>query len=209
MERVNASLFRFGSPNRRGVSYTYLLLREEGNLLVGHQSCPSAQDIEDIDGLGGIESQWICHRHDMLRDRGHETLYEKFGCPLYHHKQDGAGIRKKTKCPTDHYGDEGLEYGPDFEVFYWPTCTAGHCIFRWRYRGKYYLFTSHAVYASGKEWKLGLNKSRMEALRSQQEVIASLQVDYIFPGYSALEESGYCRLDDQAKRSFARAVAAI
>ena len=59
MERVFANLYRIGAPNQRGVSYTYFLVRKEGNLLVGHQSQPSAADIDEIEQLGGVDSQWI------------------------------------------------------------------------------------------------------------------------------------------------------
>ena len=62
MERVFANLYRIGGvKNSRGASYSYLLLRKGGNLLVCHQSGPSEQEIAEIEQLGGIASQWICH----------------------------------------------------------------------------------------------------------------------------------------------------
>lgn len=48
-----------GSPNRRGISYTYLLLQKAGNLLIGHQSRPSADEMDEIAVLGGVESQCL------------------------------------------------------------------------------------------------------------------------------------------------------
>ena len=75
MERVLTNLYRIGAPNRRGTSYTYLLVRKDGNLLIGHQSQPSKRDIGEIEKLGGIDSQWICHQHDTLTDDVHEDLH--------------------------------------------------------------------------------------------------------------------------------------
>ncbi|MBT4099702.1 MAG: hypothetical protein HOM68_15310 [Gemmatimonadetes bacterium] len=208
MERVFANLYRMGAPNRRGTSYSYLLVRKEGNLLVAHQSAPSRADIAEIKKLGGIESQWVCHQHDTLTDGAHEDLHDRFGCVLHHHTQDRPAVRKKTKCPVEQHGNEGLQYAPDFEVMYWPTCTSGHCIFRWRSRGKYYLFTSHAIYAQGNKWELQFNPRRMDQIGPQLSQLAKAQVDYVFPGYSPADESGFYRLNDQTRKSLAKAMKA-
>ena len=208
MERVFANLYRIGAPNRRGVSYTYLLVRKEGNLLVSHQTRPSTEDIDEIERLGGVDSQWICHHHDTITGGLHEDLHARFGCVLHHHRTDRASVRKKTKCPTVQYGNEGLLYGSDFEALYFPTCTAGHCIFRWRHRGKYYLFTSHAIYVRDNEWDLQFNQHRMDHWRPQLASLEKLRVDYLFPGYSSADEMGFYRLNDQTRKSLAKALRA-
>jgi len=209
MERVFANLYRIGALNRRGTSYTYLLVRKDGNLLIAHQSPPSTNDIGEIEKLGGVDSQWICHQHDALTDGVHEDLHTRFGCVLHHHSRDRPAVRKKTKCPTEQHGDEGLQYGSDFEVMYWPTCTSGHCIFRWHSRGKYYLFTSHAIYARDQDWDLQCNKRRLDDLRPQLSKLAKSRVDYVFPGYSSTEERGFYKLNDEARRSLANAMKAV
>ena len=208
MERVFANLYRIGSPNDRGMSYTYFLVRKEGNLLVGHQSQPSRKDIAEMKKLGGLDSQWICHQHDTITDGVHEDLHDRFGCVLHHHTQDRPAVRKKTKCPTEQHGNEGLTYGSDFEAIYWPTCTSGHCIFRWRSRGKYYLFTSHAIYLQDDAWDLQCNKWHMDHLRRQLARLSKLQVDYGFPGYAPADELGFYRLNDQTRKSLTKAMKA-
>ena len=91
---------------------------------------------------------------------------------------------------------------------YWPTCTSGHCIFRWQSRGKYYLFTSHAIYAHDNEWDLQCNKWHMGHLRPQLDRLSKLRVDYVFPGYSPSDESGFYRLNDETRKSLAKAMKA-
>ena len=79
MERIFANLYRCSAPNRRGTSHTYLLVRKEGNLLIGHQTAPQPEDFDEIEKLGGIHSQWICHHHDTIRNGVHEALHARFG----------------------------------------------------------------------------------------------------------------------------------
>jgi hypothetical protein len=201
MEKVFANLYRVGAPNRRGTSHTYLLVRKEGNLLVCHQTRPSTGDIKEIKALGGIESQWICHNHDTVGDGFHEDMHDQFDCKLYHHKEERKAVRRKTKCPEVQYGDEGLKVDSDFEALYFPACTKGHSVFRWRYRGKYYLFTSHAMYLHENKWDIQC-RPRPEAVKLDE-----LQVDYVFPGYSSPEEDGFYRLNDSTKKSLSKALA--
>ena len=203
MERIFANLYRCGStPNKRGLSHSYLLVRKEGNLLVCHQSGPSAADMKEIKKLGGIDSQFICHNHDTLRNGLHEELHAKFGCELHHHLGEKKAVRRKTKCPQNLFGDEGLNVGSDFQALYFPACTEGHSVYRWRSRGKYSLFTSHSMYIHDNKWNIHCR------VRPQAAEVAKLQVDYVFPGYTALEDESFYRLDDRLKRSFSRTIRA-
>ena len=205
MERIFANLYRASTGgNRRGTSHTYFLKRGEGNILVCHQSRPSSADIDEMEGMGGVQGQFICHQHDAVKDGFHEGMHERFGCQLYHHKADRAALRKKTKCPYVQFDDEGLQYSDDFEVVFLPTCTAGHSIFRWHSRGKYYLFTSHAIYMNEGQWDLQFNPHRQ--WQPLLQGVAKLHVDYVFPGYTADEE--FYRLDDAARRSLSGALRA-
>jgi hypothetical protein len=200
MERVFANLYRMGAGNKRGVSYTYLLVRKEGNILVCHQTRPSDADMEEIDGLGGIGSQWVCHNHDVVRNGFHEAAYERFGCSLHHHKGERQAVRKKTKCPLETFGDEGLIFDTDFDALFFPACTAGHSLYRWKYRGKYYLFTSHAMYLNEGDWRIQC-RPQPEAAR-----IDKLQIDYVFPGYSPPQEQGFYRLDDRTRKALSEKI---
>lgn len=209
MERVFENLYRISAPHSMGMSYTYLLARKQGNLLVCHGSLPSADDAAEIAELGGIDSQWICHQHDALPGDAHKSLHRRFGCVLHLHSRDRPAVRKKTKCPVEQHGDAGLQYAPDFEVVYWPSCTSGHCIFRWLNRNKYYLFTSHAMYSHDGQWQLQCNKRRADDLRPHSTRLSQEQVDYVLPGYLPVEQSGFYRLNKDTRRSLAEAMSAL
>lgn len=213
MERIFANLYRFSAvanKKRNIMSHSYLLLRKEGNVMICHtKSGPPKEEFEAIEKLGGVGSQWVSHHHDIVKDGFHEALNARFGCELHYHRADRAGVRGKTKCPFEQFDDEGVEYGTDFEALYLPTCSVGHAVYRWRCRGKYYLFTSHAVYLRNGEWDLRFNDRRSELWRPHLGNLEKLRVDYVFPGYTEEGDDGeFYRLTDNDRKGFAKAVKA-
>ena len=53
-----------------------LLLRKEGNLMICHnKSGPSEEEFERIEELGGVNSQWVSHHHDIITDDFYEGLH--------------------------------------------------------------------------------------------------------------------------------------
>jgi hypothetical protein len=203
MERIFANLYRCGStPNRRGLSHSYLLVRKEGNLLICHQTGPSAADIKEIKKLGGIDKQFLCHNHDTLRDGLHEELHAKFGCELYHHEDERKKVRRKTKCPQVTFDEKGLQLGSDFEALYFPACSEGHSIYRWKSRGKYFMITSHSMYIHDDKWDIQCR------IRPAAAKVAKLHVDYVFPGYTGVEDESFYRINDKLQKSFGRTIRA-
>jgi hypothetical protein len=59
------------------------------------------------------------------------------------------------------------------------------------------------------EWNIDTNKGHLEDLRPQPARLRKLRVDYIFPGYSLAREIGFYRLNDQTRKSFAKALKAV
>jgi len=195
MEPILPDVIRFSGPcTKKKLGHSFLLLRKEGNILVACHSGPrSPEELDEVERLGGIDSQWVCHQHDVNRDGLHEALYARFGCKLHHHYRDETGVHKRTQCPVEHFGDEGLGYGADFEAHYYPSCMDGHSIYRWRHGGNCFLFTSHSFYLRDNEWDLFVPegpKKRRDLMRPQLPKIAKLRVDYVLPGYTEAEAEG-------------------
>ena len=106
-EKVFQNLYRVdGALNKRGQSYTYLLVRKEGNILIGHQSVPSAADIREVKKLGGIAHQFICHSHHTLRDGEdkardpHAELHAAFGGDAAPPRGGEEGGSAEDQMPT-------------------------------------------------------------------------------------------------------------
>lgn len=208
MDHILPNVIRFSGPyTKKELGHSFLLLRDAGNVFVACHSDPrSPEELEQIEQLGGIDSQWVCHQHDVSRDGLHEQLHETFGCKLHYHFRDEKGVQKRTSCPVEHFGDDGLTYSEDFEAHYYPSCMDGHTLYRWQHNGHYLLFTSHSFRLSADQWQLFVPlgpAKRRELMRPQLPKVARLRVDYVLPGYSANEEAGegFYRLNNKTRRS--------
>ncbi len=221
MERVFSNLYRFGGESgKRGQSHSYLLVRKTGNLFICYQSVPTPEEVKEIKQLGGIASQWVCHHHDVNRKGGHDGLLRAFGCALRLHKADRSAARVKTKCTLETFGDSGLTLDEDFEAIYMPMFTRGNTVFRWRNRGKYYLFSSHTIVPIGDGWRISLNRHtgrpwgtncriwQAQAMRPALARLKDLHVDYVFPGYTEAEDETFYRLDEGKMRTLSGAMQA-
>ena len=209
MERIFPNLFRFtDEPYRRGRRFTYLLKRKQGNLLLTCQDGSVRDHFKDIEKLGGIDTQFINHNHDMGGEL-HEAIHKRFGAKLFHHKAEKKKVEAKTKCPHEEFGDDGLQVGSDFEAIYFPSCTAGLSLYRWRHQGVHFLFTSHVIKMVQGDWHVSLHmKKSPPGLGPQFAQIAKLPVDYVLPNVCAYGQEEYHRFNDFTRKSFGTALRA-
>ncbi|HJP29508.1 MAG: sugar-binding protein [Candidatus Latescibacteria bacterium] len=207
MEKLFANIYRMGRSNPRGTSYTYFLKRPKGNLLVVHGTAPTDEDLVEIETLGGIDSQWVCHSHDAIKGTTHKQIHERFGAPLHVHRIDRGRVRSKARCEMDVFEGDGTTLGDDFEAFFLPTCSPGHSVYRWKSRGKYYLFTSHAMYYRDDAWDLQFN--RHNDWHGHVGPLSKQHIDYVLPGYAPSEEKGFYSLDDEMRKGLAKALRAV
>lgn len=189
MERIFPNLYSF-SDGPRGptekMSYTYLLVRDQGNLLVRHWGLSSVFDyIHEIDNLGGIDRQLIAHDHDAKRGDLHDQLFERFGCKLNYHLAERKAVRAKTKCPVQEFGDAGLQLDSDFQAHYFPGHTQGMSIFIWRDQGNCFLFPSHVIRIPSDEWIIQFDPELAPHLHEQFTELSHIHMDYLIPGASA------------------------
>ena len=200
MDKIFPGVYRF-SIGKRGRSYTYLLVRKQGNLLICHANRGSSvvDFLDEIEQLGGIARQFVSHSHDAARGELHELLYERFGCTLSYHERDRKKIAKKTECPVSEFGDEGLELGSDFRAI-----DIGHTVFHWSNRGKHYLFPGHAIERHDDEW--GIHMHPFFDLRAPLADLADLQVDYLLPGHTSPRKEEYHTFTSRSLRAYHQAL---
>ena len=160
MEQIFMNLYRITDElQSRGRKYSYLIVREEGNLLLICRRALVSNHFEKIDQLGGVETQFVYHSHDAPGTHIDE-VHSRFGSKLYYHQAEREEIREKTQCPGVEFGDEGLQLGSDFHALFFPGHTPGHTIFRWQSGGKHYWFISHVVGRNGAKWDVGFNPAK-------------------------------------------------
>ena len=211
MKRINANLYRFDSKPRgksKTVSYSYLIVRKRGNLLICNQNCLVTDHLNEIEALGGIHIQLLVSYVDAKKGDYHETLHTRFGCKLCYHQDERKMARTKTKCPEVTFGDNGLlRLGPDFEAHHFPNrCQNGNSLFRWRCRGKHYLFTDHVLARTDGKWGLEFHPELWPEKRSLFAGLTKLEVDGLLPGNSTILGEEVCHLTDRTRKSFRAAI---
>ena len=79
MERIFSNLYRFtDEPFRKGRKYSYLLVRKQGNLLLPFKGGSVRDHFDEIEALGGVDTQFITHSHDAIKGF-HEEVFDRFG----------------------------------------------------------------------------------------------------------------------------------
>lgn len=210
MERIFANLYRFvDEPFHKGKKYSYLLLRKQGNLMLCHfkRPCSVTEHFDEIERLGGVHAQFVTHNHESTSI--HDQFHARFGCKLYYHKAERAAVRRKSKCASEVFGDDGLQLDTDFQAVFFPGDTPGTTIYRWRYRGKHLWFTGHVANLVDGDWRIRLKPNSKPQLRSQFAELPKLPVDYVFPcrTHYGLEE--FYRLTDETRKSFRKTLKGI
>jgi hypothetical protein len=195
MECIFPNLYRFTDFWSKGRRYGYLVVRREGNLLLHGFVSSLYSHFEDIDKLGGVDLQFITHYHD-LNPEFHEKAYDRFGCKLCYHKAAGAKVRERTNCPSNEFGNHGLQLGSDFEVVYFPGHTRGHSVHRWCHQRKEFLFSGHVMKLVDGNWELFFNPTVAPIDADFDDFI---ETDFLLPTSSYFGEEEYHTFIEQTR----------
>ncbi len=219
MEKIFPNLYRFtDESHRKETLYSFLLVREDGNLLLPAQGGSVIDHFDAIDELGGVNKQLVTHNHDVSGPV-HEAVQERFGAKLHHHSAEQEAVTEKTSCETEGFGDEGLALGSDFRAIYFPSCCVGSSVFHWQNEGACYLFTSHVINRVEGEWKMDLDLWQYRNLRDWEDdascpdprpgltEIGELQLNYTMPNVWKEGMEEYHRFDPDSRKSFSEALA--
>ncbi len=202
MERIFPNLYRFTDFRSRSRSYSYLLVRKEGNLLLPGFFTSLCDHFKDIDKMGGIDLQFITHYHD-LNPEFHEKAHDHFGCKLCYHKAAGATVRKQTKCPAEEFSNDGLQLGSDFEAVYFPGHTPGHSVHRWRHRRKQFVFSGHVMKLVDGVWELFFNPTKADKGTRFDDFA---EADHLLPTSSPYGTEEFHTFNGHTRTSFNEAV---
>lgn len=209
MQKIFPSLYRadFGPRGAdKQMSHSYLLVRKQGNLLICHCNRGSniLDHLDEIEALGGIDTQFVPHFHDAKRGDLHQQLYDRFGCEICYHEGERQSMRTKTKCPEREFGNEGLQLGSDFEAHFFPGHTPGMSVFTWKHRGKRFLFPSHVIGLEDKAWRTSFAPHLAPDQKSRFGELAKMDIDVWVRGGSAEGRQAYHVLTSMEKKALKR-----
>jgi glyoxylase-like metal-dependent hydrolase (beta-lactamase superfamily II)/ferredoxin len=139
-ERLDDGVFLCGfhSPSSFGAA-SYLLLREEGNVLVDSPRF-AAPLVKRIEELGGVSTMFLTHQDDVA---DHRKFRERFGCGRVIHADDvGADT---ADCERKLTGVEPVELAEDLVAIPVPGHTPGSmCLLA---RGRFLFTGDHLAWS--------------------------------------------------------------
>jgi glyoxylase-like metal-dependent hydrolase (beta-lactamase superfamily II) len=156
---------------------TFLLEREQGNLLVYGTAVP-ADEAESIAELGGAVRHYLNHWHEA--DIAGEGALGALGVPLFCHENERAEVAR-TQAVAGTFAARHLD-GDDFEVIPIPGHTSGATAYLWDSGRHRCLFTGDTLYLREGEWVAAvLESSDRNAYIESLERIKGLDFDVLVP----------------------------
>ena len=166
----------------------FLLQREGGNLLI-YRSGFLEQDLEEVNGLGGIRRQYLNHHHEA--SPACDWVAETFGAPLHVHEDDARATSEI--CEVSETFSERHKIGDDFEVIPIPGHTDGATAFLWDTGEHRALFTGDTVFFGRGRWRAAVldGISDRERYIESLQLIRSLDFDLVVPGIALAGQPYY------------------
>ena len=166
----------------------YLLVREQGNLLI-YRSAALEQDVEAVNDLGGIWRQYLNHHHEA--SPACDWVTKTFDAPLHVHEEDAPAASET--CNVKGTFSERHKLDDDFEVVPIPGHTGGATAFLWDTGEHRVLFTGDTIFFSRGRWRAAVLEgvSDRERYIESLELIRTLDFDLIVPGIAPAGEPYY------------------
>jgi hypothetical protein len=170
----------------------YLLQREGGNLLL-YRSAALEQDVETVNGLGGISRQYLNHHHEA--SPACDWVANTFGAPLHVHEDDAAAAAEI--CSVDATFSERHKLDEDFEVIPIPGHTGGATAFLWDSGQHRVLFTGDTIFFGRSKWRAAVldGVSDRDRYIESLELMRTLDFDLVVPGIAAAGRPYYSFTD--------------
>jgi len=153
-------------------AHAYFLRRPEGNVLI--YSTGHAEEIAHIAEMGGIQYQYLSHRHEAGPSL--KIIKRRFASTLCCDEKEGAAISKS--CEVDLTFSENTRHFADIEIIATPGHTDGSTSFLYKSpSGQTFLFTGDTFLQSNGQWRTivssgdgGSSESLIESLQTYREL---------------------------------------
>ncbi|TGL64879.1 MBL fold metallo-hydrolase [Leptospira sarikeiensis] len=158
-------------------AFSYLILREEGNVLVDSpRYLPSL--IEKIKNLGGIKYHFLTHRDDI---GDHEKFHENFGTERIIHEGDLSAV---SDAEIILKGNEPFQLSEDLLIIPGPGHTRGHCTLL--YNNKFLFSGDHLAFDPERERLVAFRSACWYSWEEQTKSMRQLQnydFEWLLPGH--------------------------
>ncbi|EJP18148.1 MBL fold metallo-hydrolase [Leptospira interrogans] len=158
-------------------AFSYLILRENGNILVDSPRFVSSL-ADKIESLGGIRYHFLTHQDDVA---DHQKFKEKFGCDRIIHEND---LKSLPSAEIVLKGEKVFELDNEVKMIPVPGHTQGHSVLLYKNR---FLFTGdHLAYDPLKDRLIAFKNvcwySWQEQINSMKK-LKNYSFEWVLPGH--------------------------
>ena len=188
----------YRDPGCDGFGYSFLLKREEGNVLIPRMGKYTTihQEYGAIESLGGIKIVFITDYH--FGGASSEEIAVKFGAEVLSSIIERPKLKKKGLNVLQTFRCERHFLERDMEIIPTPGHTSGGVCLLWKNGKHRYLFTGDFLYFDGKSWIPGAKtKNKIE---DSLHLIKALEFDYLIGCGSDDVDIPYVSLPDKREK---------
>ncbi|GAB6066101.1 MBL fold metallo-hydrolase [Aquifex pyrophilus] len=175
----NVYLLGFSSKNSYG-ALSYLIVREEGNLMVDSPRYVKHL-VEEIERLGGLKYIFLTHEDDVADA---DKYAKRFGAKRIIHLED-SHVMPDAEIKVEGYEPQKLE---DFTIIPTPGHTKGHMVLL--YEEKYLFTGDHVAYSRRRKKLVAFKEYCWYSWEKQKESIKKLlnfRFSWILPGHGYIK----------------------
>ncbi len=178
---IGGAVYHTGYHSKKSFgAASYLIVREEGNILVDSPRFVGSL-AEKIESLGGIAYIFLTHKDDVA---DHAKFAKRFGAKRILHKDDMTDDTKEIEMLIEGEGD--IDLAPDIKIIPVPGHTKGSCCLLYDDR---YLFTGDHLYQNpGRTFPTAFINHcwySWERQTESMEKLESYRFEQIVPGHGA------------------------
>jgi hypothetical protein len=178
MDRLLNDIYRvYRDPECDGFGHSFLLRREEGNVLIPRmgERTTIRREYDGISEIGGLGMVFITDYH--FGGASSEWIGEHFHADVLASEIEQPKLKKKGLNNLKTFPYERQSLARDLEIVPVPGHTSGGVCLLWKNDGLSYLFTGDFLYFDGRVWIPGA-KTRSK-ISDSLNLLKTLEFDYL------------------------------
>jgi glyoxylase-like metal-dependent hydrolase (beta-lactamase superfamily II) len=182
-ELFEDGLYRVGGTREQfGAGWSYLLRREQGNLLLlnlaGSSVAALGPDFPAIEAMGGVSALFLNDRHNARRPEDNR-ISERFGAPLYCSVPEAKVVRKNGVHVPAPFPLERASFASDFEIVPTPGHTPGGVSYLWNSGRRRYLFIGDGLWNERGRWRYAVVQRNVPTMCASLASLKDLAFDVL------------------------------
>lgn len=180
MEKIHADLYLHTIERGEWTSFSWLLRRKGGNVLV---ACADVGDIlPEIEKLGGLARVLLTDIH--FANAWHGKVANHFGATLVCHESDQVKVKTRCKAAKMQALGARTQLEKDLLALHTPGHADGGLCYLWTGSKQETLFTGDFLCHTARGWAVFCGKAKRKLMAKSLATVGELGVELLCPGVS-------------------------